>query len=302
MIDTHYDLLSIAYVDYLNNNFDRIKKYTDEIRSGGVTDVFANLYFLSIDEMKYELHDNYYNGNVLSMFKTARDVLEYYGYDINFIYSIEGCDYLEISDLDNLYKEGLRSILLVWNNENKYGSGNKTNKGLTECGKKFLNKAISLGIGIDFSHANDETFFDMVNVIKENKESICYASHSNARALHNISRNLSDEQILELKNINGSIGVISNRFFLDDNDDKRKEYLNHIIYISNLIGIDNVMLSTDDMRFLSHIDPEYIYRPIYTYDSISYEIKNDLSKVFNDEEVDKILYKNARNVVRRLKK
>ena len=310
MIDTHYDLLSISYVDYLNNNFDKIKKFTDEIREAQVNCVFANLYFMSEEEMKYELHENYYNKNisVLDMFKTAKSVLEYYGHGIDFIYSIEGCDYIEKEDLSNLYNEGLRSLLLVWNNENKYGSGINTSKGLTLLGKDFLNEAINLNIGIDLSHANINTFNDIVSLIKESKkEVICYASHSNSRLLHDISRNLTDSQILSLKEINFFIGVISNIHFIKCNhlssyEEKRKEYINHIKYISDLIGVDKVMLSTDDMRFASDKKEEYLYRPIYKYKTIRKDIEEDLLKVFGVEDTNKILYKNASSIVKKLKK
>ena len=311
MIDTHYDLLSISYVCYLNNDYTKIIKYIDEIRKSGVKCIFANLYFMNEEEMKYELHDNYYNSNtsILDMFKTSKSVLEYYAPDIDFIYSIEGCDYLDINELDDLYNNGLRSILLVWNNQNKYGSGIRGNSGLTNMGIDFLNKAIDLGIGIDVSHTNERTFYDIVNLIKEknNKDVLCYASHSNARSLKDIKRNLKDEQIKSLKSINGYIGVISNIHFMNLKDDdnyeyKRKEYLKHIIYISNIIGINNVMLSTDDMRFASDNSDYYLYAPIYKYETIKEDIENDLLTYFNEEETNKILYKNASGIVKKLKR
>ena len=59
------------------------------------------------------------------------------------LFSIEGCDYInDIDELEELYKLGLRSILLVWNNPNKYGSGNRSDYGLTEEGREFIIKAI----------------------------------------------------------------------------------------------------------------------------------------------------------------
>ena len=68
---------------------------------------------------------------------------------------------------EKLYSLGLRNILLVWNNPNKYGSGNMGDYGLTEAGVEFLKKAIDLGITIDLSHMNDNTFWDTIKLLKE---------------------------------------------------------------------------------------------------------------------------------------
>ena len=136
MVDTHYDLLSICYVCYLKNDYSKIEKIANEIKNnnGNIKCIFANLYFMSKEEMKEELHENYYNCNisVLDMFKISKQILEYYLPNIEFIYSIEGCDFVDINDLDQLYNEGLRAIVPVWNTENKFGSGNRTNNGLTK--------------------------------------------------------------------------------------------------------------------------------------------------------------------------
>lgn len=305
MVDTHYDLLSICYVCYLKNDYTEIEKIVKKIKTdGNIKSIFANLYFMSEEEMKEELHPFYYNKNIsiLEMFKISKNILENYLPDIDFIYSIEGCDYLNIEDLEYLYNEGLKSIILVWNNENKYASGNRTDKGLTLDGINFINKAIELGIGIDLSHANLNTFYGLIEVIKENKQNgkdvICYASHSNSKELCDRNRNLNYDQLKKIKEIDGLVGVFSNRNFITLNksltkQEQQLEYLKHIIYISNIIGVDNVMLSTDDMSFCGHLDYEYYELPIFDYSNISSETKKLLLKYFNEEDTNKILYKNA---------
>lgn len=101
----------------------------------------------------------------------------------------------------------------------------------------------------------------MIEVIKENQNQrqkvICYAGHFNSRKLYNKLRNLTDNQILTLKEVGGFIGVFSNKNFVS-NDNFKKKYLEHIIHISNLIGVDNIMLSTDDMRFMGDYDKYYL--------------------------------------------
>lgn len=314
MIDTHYDLLSICYTCYLKNDNTKIKNIAEEIKQSGVKCIFANLYFMSQEEMIEELDSNYYNENVsvLEMFKISKQILEYYLPEIDFIYSIEGCDYIEEKNLEELYNEGLRSIILVWNTENKYGSGNRTNKGLTIDGINFINKAIELGIGIDLSHANEKTFYGLIEVIKENQRNgrdvICYASHSNSRKLCNRERNLTDKQLESIKEVGGLVGVFSNRNFisrdtLEPKENQKISYLRHIIHIANIIGVDNVMLSTDDMRFCADVDPEYGELPIFDYSEISSQIEKLLLTNFSQEETNNILYDNAyKKIINKLNK
>ena len=310
MVDCHYDLLSICYVCYLKNDYSKIDTIAREIRSLGedIKCIFANLYFMSIEEMKEELHPNYYNNNVsvLEMFKISKSILEYYLPNIEFIYSIEGLDYVNIKDLLGLYEAGLRSIIPVWNNENKYGSGYKTDKGLTKEGRDLINEAISLGFGIDLSHANENTFKGITEVIKQNQklnhEVICYASHSNSKTLCKRFRNLSDEQLKIIKEIDGLVGVFSNRNFVCDNynlsnDEIKLEYLKHIIYIVNIVGIDNVMLSTDDMKFLADYDKDYLETSIFDYSNIVVDIKKLLLTYFNFDDTNKIMYDNANDKI-----
>lgn len=306
MVDAHYDLLSIAYVCYLKHDYTKIEKYTSEIKNSGVKSIFANLYFESAEEMKEELHPNYYNENVsvIKMFKISKMILEKYLPNIDFVYSIEGCDYIKKSELKELYDEGLRSIILVWNTENIYGSGNRTGKGLTKKGIDFLNEAIDLGIGIDLSHANEPTFYGMIDVIKENiskgKNVLCYASHSNSRRLTDKKRNLTDEQLYAIKEVNGYVGVLSNAHFVScgttgTKEQQSREYLEHIIHISSIICKDKVMLSTDDMRFVSDVDPDYGIAPIYNYLTIKEDIEKELLTYFNSEDTNNILFNNAYN-------
>lgn len=301
MVDAHYDLLSICYVCYLKNDYTKIEEISKKIKNSDIKCIFASLYFMSSEEMKCELHENYYNPNVsiLTMFKIAKQILEKYIPDVDFIYTIEGCDYLSIDELDDLYNEGLRSILLVWNTENKYGSGYRSDKGITKEGIDFINKAIDLGIGIDLSHANPKTFYGIIEVIKENKklnkDVICYASHSNSSVLCDRKRNLTDLQLKQIKEVDGLVGVFSNRNFVTDNYNKTKEeiekiYLSHILHISDIVGVDNVMLSTDDMSFCGDIDPEYYDTVMFDYSEICNNIKK-LLKHFKD--ADKVMYKNA---------
>lgn len=105
-----------------------------------------------------------------------------------------------------------------------------------------------------------------------------FASHSNVRALCDVPRNLTDEQIIAIKKLNGVIGVVSIKRFCintldvcNPNIDFEQEYINHINYIRNLLGTtENIAVATDDMKYYN-IEPEY-YQHANVY--LHYDVKN----------------------------
>lgn len=306
MIDMHYDLLCIVYRDILRADMSYTEKWIKFYNKDNVTGLIANLCFETIEEMKEEYHPRYYDSSikVLDMFKKSTSKLkEYVGSDINLKFGIEGCDYVDISDLEELHARGLSSINIVWNEKNKYASGVRYDGGLTELGKEFIGKAISLGIAIDLSHSNEETFYDIIDLVKEYRSNgynpVVFASHSNSRLLCDVKRNLTDEELISLKEVDGYVGVMSNSNFIIKGgrelprEELRKGYLEHIDHIGNIIGFDHVMVSTDDMTFCSWMDPVYDKCPIYDYKNVRKELESDLLSMYSKEVSEGIMHGNA---------
>lgn len=313
MIDTHYDLLSIAYVAYLKNDYSYLEKISHYFNENNVVGVIANLYFMSEEEMRDELHPKYYQKevSVSEMFQISKKILEAYLLpDIDIRYSVEGADFISgPPELRKLYQEGLDALILTWNTESKYGSGNRSKKGLTEKGRELLKSAISLGLGIDLSHANEKTFYHMIEVIKEEQQRgadvCCYASHSNSRALCSRDRNLDDEQLKKLREVNGLVGIFCNRNFLIEEQvknlvsqqEKEKTYLKHIKHISEIIGEDNIMLATDDMDFCKEADAEYGEVQLFDYATLVSNIYRVLSSEYDKGTIHRIMFQNAEKKV-----
>ena len=303
MIDLHYDLLSILYQCYLRMDFSYIDKIRNNFRENNVSGVIANLYFMSEEEMREELGDNYGKIDVVDMFKKSTELFKKYLPNEKVIFSIEGCDYIkDTNELEELYKLGLRNILLVWNCPNKYGSGNRCNYGLTDLGREFLIKAIDLGISIDMSHMNKKTFYDTIDLIREQKaigkEVKVIASHSNCYEICHHERNLDDDQIKALGSVGGSLGLVAYSLFTrdkDSNEDLKKLYLKHIDRAVSILGIDNVCVSSDDMGFAKVLFNEEFSDMIFDYKSINSDLRKLLKTKYNSEEIDKIMYKNIYN-------
>lgn len=306
MYDSHYDLLTIIYFNLkkYNPKANKEKLINDCIniyKEGNIDGGIINLYFMSPEEMIDELGITKEEcEDVKGMFKSSIDGLKKLQEEgiipknKKFIFSIEGCDFIkDPNELLHLYNMGLRVIIPVWNNENRYGSGNKTEYGLKVLGKELIKLAISLGIAIDLSHANIQTFNDIMDIVEysisNGKNPIVLASHSNARSICDRKRNLTAEQIIRLKNAGGYLGLFSNGNFVSkDNEkipkEKRKEnFVNMISYVVNDLGYpkDKILLATDDMNF----NPDKSYHGLETFNlfNIKEETEKSLIPVFGKE-------------------
>ena len=302
MIDMHYDLLSVLYYCYLRNDFRYVKELQRYFNDRNVHGIVANLYFMSEEEMQREMKGR--KIDVVEMFKISTELFRKYFPDLDVVFSIEGCDFIKnIDELRKLYELGLRSILLVWNNKNKYGGGTYATGGLTEEGKKFIWEAINLGITIDLSHMNRETFEDTVSILKEAKNKSLnpkvIVSHSDVYELFNHPRNITDEQIKMLKEFKPVMGLVSYSMFLTDKDEEievlKDKYLNHIKHVIDILGINCVGISSDDMEYDSILLGNPVENIIFPYKDLKKEIYNLLIKEFSIEEVNKIMELNIKN-------
>ena len=70
-----------------------------------------------------------------------------------------------------------------------------------------------LGMMVDVSHASDETISDVLAVSR----APIFASHSSCRALSNVPRNLTDEQIKQISSKGGVVMINVSSWFLDQN-------------------------------------------------------------------------------------
>jgi membrane dipeptidase len=144
---------------------------------------------------------------------------------------------------------GLRSLGLVWSRPTIFAEGvgpENHGQGLTGLGRELVKQCNSMGVLIDVSHLNEPGFWD---VIAESSKPIV-ASHSNARAICDHERNLTDRQIKELAKNGGLMGINYAVGFLVQGAKSGSEVplsvlVDHIDHIVNLVGIDHVALGSD---------------------------------------------------------
>ena len=125
---------------------------------------------------------------------------------IALILSVEGAALLgcTVEGLEKGYERGVRIVTLIWNKDNILcGSAQDGKGGLTEAGLAFCRRCWELGVAVDLSHASDATFFDVTAAA--GKPVMC--SHSDARALCDHPRNVTDDMLKALVKNKGYIGL-----------------------------------------------------------------------------------------------
>ena len=308
MFDCHYDLLTYIYIN--KESLNKVKKYLKRIFKNCITGGIFNLFYMSKMEMKDELKIE--NIDIIKNLVEVNEIIKKQNLipeNTKYVYGIEGLDYLnEISDIDKIYDLGVRSVNIVWNNDNKFGGGAKGNKntGLTKLGEELIKKLVDVGIAIDLSHTNEKTFYNIISLCnklkKEGKTVKVFASHSNIKNICNHVRNLSDKQILKIKELGGIIGVVNVKLFCIEeekfNNNRKKyenAYIEHIKYLKKMLkGVDNIAISTDDMTYYKTSIRYYKHFNVFKQENMKHRLEKLLLKNgFTKEEIEKILYKNA---------
>ena len=105
--------------------------------------------------------------------------------------------------LQDLYSVGFRMSTLGWNENNPLTGSHLTGGGLTQMGRDYLTEAQRLGMVVDVSHISDAGFWDIMDIT----DAPIIASHSNSRAICNVSRNITDEMFAAICSTGGVVGI-----------------------------------------------------------------------------------------------
>ncbi|HEX8162678.1 MAG TPA: dipeptidase [Pyrinomonadaceae bacterium] len=119
-------------------------------------------------------------------------------------YAIDG----RIENVEKYFRLGVRYLSPAWTVSLPWagssGDDEGAARGLDGFGREVIGEMNRLGMMPDVSHVSDKTFWDMIGA--STKPVI--ASHSNARALVNVPRNLTDDQIRALAAMGGVCSVV----------------------------------------------------------------------------------------------
>ncbi|MCA1634517.1 MAG: dipeptidase [Acidobacteria bacterium] len=114
----------------------------------------------------------------------------------------------KIENVERFYRMGVRYLTPTWTASTSWaGSSGDTEgqtRGLDDFGRRVIREMNRLGMLVDVSHVSDKTFQDIV----ETSSRPVIATHSNARAIADVPRNLTDEQIRALAAKGGVVCVV----------------------------------------------------------------------------------------------
>ncbi|HEX7297282.1 MAG TPA: dipeptidase, partial [Pyrinomonadaceae bacterium] len=232
VIDTHNDITTgMTNYDFdlageppfpYRTNIERMKK-------GGLTGEFFSLYIRpwyvangGAARRTLDMIDSVYRAverhpNDLMLATTAADIRRAKAQrKIAALMGIEGGHAIEnsLAALREFHRLGVRYMTLTWNNTNDWadaGRGEKKYGGLNDFGREVVREMNRLGMMVDVSHVSDDTMSDALDV----STAPIIASHSSARALSNVPRNIPDDLLRRIAKNGGVVNVNFYSVFVD---------------------------------------------------------------------------------------
>ncbi len=159
-------------------------------------------------------------------------------------FNLQGCDPLagDIAMVDAFYRLGVRQMLLCYNARNLAGDGchERTDSGLSRFGIDLVKEMNRVGMIVDCTHTGYRTTMEMMEV----SEDPVIFSHSNAKAVVDHERNITDDQIEACARTGGLVGAVGLGPLLG-NDASVDSFLKHVDHMLDLVGPDHVGLGFD---------------------------------------------------------
>jgi membrane dipeptidase len=160
----------------------------------------------------------------------------------------------DLSDLEEYYQQGLRSIGIVWSRPNAFGwgvpfvypSSPDTGPGLTAAGKDLVRACNRLGIVLDLAHLNEKGFWDTAGLTT----APLIVTHSAVHALTPKARNLTDQQLDAVAASDGVVGITFTRSDVAananlDGDVPLSATVRHMLYMIQRMGVGHVAFGSD---------------------------------------------------------
>lgn len=152
---------------------------------------------------------------------------------------------LDIDNVDRFRSRGVAYMTLCHNGDNDICDshrGNNEHNGLSEFGKRVVERMNKTGMMVDLSHASEKSFWDALEC--SSKPIIC--SHSSSRALCDHTRNLTDDQMRALARSGGVAQVcLYSGFLKKDGNATVEDAVRHIMHMIDVMGVDHVGIGSD---------------------------------------------------------
>ena len=295
--DIHDRVITIdTHVDINTSNFTEEQNYTEDLgtqvtlpkmEEGGL-DVAWFVVYTGQDTLSDEGYAAAYE-NAVDKFEAIHRLAEEYAPDrIELAYTSEDVQRIadsgkkvamigvenaypigtDISRVKEFYDRGARYMSLSHNGHNQLSDSNTGERndewmhdGLSDLGREAVAEMNKWGIMIDLSHPSKKANMETMRL----SQAPVMASHSSARAMNDVSRNLSDEELMLLKENGGVVQTVAFKSYIDS--EKHQKHENEADKIVEEVAAESnfEILDWDEVREMSDsARDEYIatYRDI----------------------------------------
>lgn len=307
IFDGHSDIFTDVTIRRLNGEINVINQYhINNLRKGNIEGgcfviwidtPYVNKPEKRLNEILKSIKDELINNEEIVLVRNMKEIE--IAKSMNKFYIFLGMEGLSgignnINKIHELYDFGVRHCMLTWNEENLLATGVKGNKnrGLTSLGKKAVKLIEEKNIILDVSHLNEKSFWDIINIVKQP----VIASHSNSQALCNVDRNLSDQQLLAIRDTKGIVGLNSYSKFISDKIENQNidGLIDQAKYIAYKIGVEHLSLGFD---FLDFLENEPTTEGLENCSKVPNFIEKLKEAGFNKKEIDMISRKNWYRII-----
>jgi membrane dipeptidase len=185
----------------------------------------------------------------------ARDLLKVYTAEdirrahaegrIGIIYGFQNAAMLgsDVTRVDLFANLGVRVIQLTYNPANALGDGSMApeNRGLTPFGRDVIERLNAQRVMVDLSHSGQRTCLEAAHVSKQPVS----INHTGCRALNDVPRNKTDEELRLVASKGGFVGMYFMPFLNPTGHATAEDVVAHIEHAVNVCGEDHVGIGTD---------------------------------------------------------
>ena len=177
-------------------------------------------------------------GTVADVNRARRDGKLAVAFDLEGTVALDG----DLAMVETFHALGVRTMLMAYNQQNLAGGGcHGEDTGLAPFGRDVVAEMNRIGMVVDASHCSPRTTFDLF----EASTAPVVFSHSNARAVYDHPRNITDEQMRGCAATGGVVGINGIGIFLGDNVNDTDTFVRHVEHAVDVVGPDHVGLGLD---------------------------------------------------------
>lgn len=294
IIDTHCDVLMKLWKSNGQLTFscsDELAANKERLLQGGImAQGFAIFVPPAVKvEQKFQAaldQIHYFYEEVLGKNPEMKHIKEWSDFDllregeIGAMLILEGVDAIgnDLRQLQMLYRLGVLSVGLTWNNANLAADGvwEPRGAGLTGFGKEIVRLNNAQRRLTDVAHLSEKAFWDVMELAD-----YPYSSHSNARAICDDPRNLTDEQAKAIFEKGGTIHVFYSLGFVKKGENKTvtiPDLIKHIDHYCSLGGVRHIGIGSDFDGITKSIDK-------LENAALSQNLINELLNYYKEDEV-----------------